>query len=449
MQRLSLKEGTSNPLRDDGHYSGDEGDEHHSEESGGTSHTFFELDQTTANAFDDGDEEENCGSAARRRSAAQNFLACSLLLVVAVILAVLVTHAVDATGNKTELPVDDASSDDADTGPLKILFVGNSFTYGPPPYDREDQHSLNNLPAMFKLVSESMGRAVLTAEDTLGGCTVYTHRPSRNPEACDVEVGSNGDDDDDDNKCQLIDTYRVGANRYCSAPEGISCDSDSCESSVSARRPFILLRHVNLSVSISYRLSNRSYVPAALEPAAIWPMGRGSYPGSLRSAYGPGRTRPDAPTRLRRVPADLGPPGNVAPGGRRRRRRNKRWVATPADRKLHDLVVLQRHERRALSGWEEKGLLSFRDPRAIVRLRCGRHLVSKDRFDALPGVRFGEGLCFTRLLGRLFFSFEYRRQRRQQLRRRVDTGRPGLADGARLAGHSRGVPSPGGRRIRG
>ena len=54
--------------------------------------------------------------------------------------------------------------------PPRVLFVGNSFTYGPPPYDRTNQSQLNNLPRLFELVANSLGHNVHVAEDTIGGC---------------------------------------------------------------------------------------------------------------------------------------------------------------------------------------------------------------------------------------------------------------------------------------
>ena len=95
----------------------------------------------------------------------------------------------------------------------------NSFTYGPPPYDREDQNSLNNLPRMFKLVAESLGRPVLIGEDTIGGCTLYMHRPSVNPEACDTAA--------DNATCELVDGFRVNGTRHCTVPAGIDIDDDN------------------------------------------------------------------------------------------------------------------------------------------------------------------------------------------------------------------------------
>jgi len=63
--------------------------------------------------------------------------------------------------------------------PLKILFVGNSFTYGPADYRSPEKQ--NNLPRMFKLVAESLGHPVDWQEDSIGGCSAYAHRPSANP----------------------------------------------------------------------------------------------------------------------------------------------------------------------------------------------------------------------------------------------------------------------------
>lgn len=63
---------------------------------------------------------------------------------------------------------------------LRVLFVGNSYTYGLSGPQRE----LNNLPLFFKLVAKSLGRCVDVGEDTIGGCTLYAHRPSLNPDGC-------------------------------------------------------------------------------------------------------------------------------------------------------------------------------------------------------------------------------------------------------------------------
>jgi len=89
--------------------------------------------------------------------------------------------------------------------PKKVLFIGNSFTYGPPPYDRSDQLELNNLPRLFKFVSESKGKDVIVEEDTLGGCTLHVHRPSNNP-PCDPA---------NDSSCRVVNTPREPACDNC------------------------------------------------------------------------------------------------------------------------------------------------------------------------------------------------------------------------------------------
>jgi hypothetical protein len=88
-------------------------------------------------------------------------------------------------------PEPDASAGCAPAGapatpvtPTRVLFSGNSYTYGPPqkyPDTVRDGGPLNNLPRLFKLVAESLGDQVETAEDTMGGCTNYAHRPSACP----------------------------------------------------------------------------------------------------------------------------------------------------------------------------------------------------------------------------------------------------------------------------
>lgn len=98
--------------------------------------------------------------------------------------------------------------------PLRVLFVGNSFTYGPPPYD---QLELNNLPRMFKLVAESLGRPVVIAEDTIGGCTLHVHRPSANPEACPTG--------DDARRCQPVRNVRVGRAAACTVDSSVNISS--------------------------------------------------------------------------------------------------------------------------------------------------------------------------------------------------------------------------------
>jgi hypothetical protein len=64
--------------------------------------------------------------------------------------------------------------------PSRVLFSGNSFTYGPPArlpgQTLPDEGPLNNLPRLFTLVSHSLGVPVITGEDTIGGCdTAYAY----------------------------------------------------------------------------------------------------------------------------------------------------------------------------------------------------------------------------------------------------------------------------------
>ena len=100
--------------------------------------------------------------------------------------------------------------------PLNILFVGNSFTYGPPAWEVSDpqrqrsDRDLKNLPRLFKLVAESLGHKINQAEDTIGGCTLYMHRPHANPDGCT-----------DPAVCQTIDLPRVSAAEECTVDAGI------------------------------------------------------------------------------------------------------------------------------------------------------------------------------------------------------------------------------------
>ena len=75
---------------------------------------------------------------------------------------------------------------------INMLFIGNSFTYGPPPYEgiRPDQQQLNNLPRLVKLIAESLDPelTVNLGEDTIGGCTLSQHRPSVTPEQLNNET---------------------------------------------------------------------------------------------------------------------------------------------------------------------------------------------------------------------------------------------------------------------
>lgn len=100
--------------------------------------------------------------------------------------------------------------------PLNILFVGNSFTYGPPAWEVEDpkrqrsDRDLKNLPRLFKLVAESLGHDINQTEDTIGGCTLFMHRPSANPDGCT-----------DPAVCQTIDLPRVSRDEACTVDAGI------------------------------------------------------------------------------------------------------------------------------------------------------------------------------------------------------------------------------------
>ena len=104
--------------------------------------------------------------------------------------------------------------------PLNVLFVGNSFTYGPPPYDRADQLQLNNLPRIFKLVATSLGHEVNIGEDTIGGCTLYMHRPSATPEQYDATVAAA-------NGFAVADNPRVNASDMCTFSAEIGPLSDT------------------------------------------------------------------------------------------------------------------------------------------------------------------------------------------------------------------------------
>ena len=63
--------------------------------------------------------------------------------------------------------------------PTRVMFSGNSFTYGPSArldgQPMPDQGPLNNLPRIFTLVAHSLGVPVVTGEDTIGGCTAIAH----------------------------------------------------------------------------------------------------------------------------------------------------------------------------------------------------------------------------------------------------------------------------------
>ena len=53
----------------------------------------------------------------------------------------------------------------------RVLFVGNSFVYGPPAHGAR---VLNNLPRLFKFIAEGLGLGPIDiAEDTIGGCVIH------------------------------------------------------------------------------------------------------------------------------------------------------------------------------------------------------------------------------------------------------------------------------------
>lgn len=94
--------------------------------------------------------------------------------------------------------------------PIDILFVGNSFTYGPASYDEKNKSALNNLPRLFKFIAESFGLKVRQAEDTIGGCTLYMHRPSMNSESTCENGG-----------CRVVNLTRISAQEGCSVSSKI------------------------------------------------------------------------------------------------------------------------------------------------------------------------------------------------------------------------------------
>lgn len=84
-------------------------------------------------------------------------------------------------------------NDPTDGSLLRVLFVGNSFTYGPPDATDPDPRASYSLPGMFALVARSRGVDVEVAEDTLGGCTLFAaHRPSSMCNASDPDEDAKG-----------------------------------------------------------------------------------------------------------------------------------------------------------------------------------------------------------------------------------------------------------------
>mmetsp|Transcript_51489 Transcript_51489/g.165379 ORF Transcript_51489/g.165379 Transcript_51489/m.165379 type:complete len:498 (-) Transcript_51489:156-1649(-) len=148
--------------------------------------------------------------------------------------------------------------------PLKILFVGNSFTYGPPEHSSDGQQQpLHNLPRMLKFIAESMGHQVVQEEDTLGACTLHAHRPSQNPEACT-----------DPAFCQPIELIRVNRSLECTGPAAITklasnssfCPQRLLRSDYGTWDVIVLQDHSNLPTIEAARRT--MYYPAIREYAA-------------------------------------------------------------------------------------------------------------------------------------------------------------------------------------
>ena len=79
---------------------------------------------------------------------------------------------------------------------------------------------LSNLPRLFKLVASSLGREVQIEEDTIGGCSLYAHRPSANPEGCHASrQGRRRDDEKEEEEegpvCRLVRNRRVNSSERC------------------------------------------------------------------------------------------------------------------------------------------------------------------------------------------------------------------------------------------
>uniref|UniRef100_A0A6U6P815 SGNH hydrolase-type esterase domain-containing protein n=1 Tax=Zooxanthella nutricula TaxID=1333877 RepID=A0A6U6P815_9DINO len=195
---------------------------------------------------------------------------------------------------------------------LKILFIGNSLTYGPPPYDRADQSQLNNLPRLFKFVAESFGKRVIQEEDTIGGCSLYAHLPSRNPEACaDTSI------------CQAVDKLRfprVNDSRRCTVLRDIQEFNETyhpCPQTL-LRQPHgawdvIVLNEHSFALPIE-EVRRKYYYPAVQEYAQITkvlgPSSQGKKPLValyMTSAYLNGQ--------LSRLPSDVPNKQGCWPGG--------------------------------------------------------------------------------------------------------------------------------------
>jgi hypothetical protein len=98
----------------------------------------------------------------------------------------------------------------------RVLFVGNSFTYGPAEYDTPTV--LHNLPRMFAFVARGLGIGVDFAEDTIGACSLYARRPSHSSESCDAGDAATTADAP---RCLLVSNARVDASEGCAIDKGI------------------------------------------------------------------------------------------------------------------------------------------------------------------------------------------------------------------------------------
>mmetsp|Transcript_118764 Transcript_118764/g.298696 ORF Transcript_118764/g.298696 Transcript_118764/m.298696 type:complete len:466 (+) Transcript_118764:61-1458(+) len=112
----------------------------------------------------------------------------------------------------------------ASEAPLNILFVGNSFTFGPSAFNATEQ---NNLPRFFKLVAESLGHKVQQQEDTIGGCSVFIHRPSINPSGLNCSYKDYADcvssygQDCNLKQCWAVNNTHIELSDGCSVNPGV------------------------------------------------------------------------------------------------------------------------------------------------------------------------------------------------------------------------------------
>ena len=121
--------------------------------------------------------------------------------------------------------------------PVRVLFVGNSFTYGPAEYNTSyrtaglpaysngagGETRLNNLPRMFALLAASLGRHVEVGEDTIGGCSLWLHRPSLNLDSVLLGGGSLPDL----GRLEMMENARVPATSGCRISANITTVLDS------------------------------------------------------------------------------------------------------------------------------------------------------------------------------------------------------------------------------